>query len=158
MKKRVFHLPQDSISDIIGCVNENKEQILMKEEILRGELLLEETYLRLAKGMNNPALSATVTVKKRFGDINLEISARGEATNPIMSLFEWIEDESDLFSANLLKANRHLLGYSRRNGENIVSIKIRESGGQQIFRMVAPLFWACPSASLCGRWLRRKPS
>jgi Na+/H+-dicarboxylate symporter len=89
--------------------------------------------------MNNPALSATVTVKKRFGDVNLEISARGEAANPIMSLSEWIEDESDLFSANLLKANRHLLGYSRRNGENIVSIKIRESGGQQIFRMVAAI-------------------
>jgi len=102
-------------------------------------LLLEETYLRLARGMNNPALSATVTVKKRFGDVNLEISARGEAANPIMSLSEWIEDESDLFSANLLKSNRDLLGYSRRNGENIVSIKIHEGGGQQIFRMVAAI-------------------
>ena len=139
MKKKVFHLPQDSISDIVGCVNEKKEQVLTQEEILRGELLLEETYLRLAKGMNEPALSATVTVKKRFGDVNLEISARGEAANPIMSLSEWIEDESDLFSANLLKANRHLLGYSRRNGENVVSIKLHEGGGQQIFRMVVAM-------------------
>ena len=78
MKKQVFRLPQDSIPDIIGCVNENKNQTLTKEELLRGELLVEETYLRLAKGMNTPDLSATVTVKKRFGDINLEISARGE--------------------------------------------------------------------------------
>ena len=136
MKKQVFHLPQDSISDIIGCVNEKNEQILTKEEILRKEQLLEETYLRLAKGMNNPALSATVTVKKRFGDVNLEISARGEAANPLISLSEWIEDESDLFSANLLKSNRHLLGYSRRNGENIVSIKVREGSGQQMVRMI----------------------
>lgn len=139
MKKKVFHLPQDSISDIVGCVNENKNQTLTKEELLRGELLVEETYLRLAKGMNTPDLSATVTVKKRFGDINLEISARGEAVNPLMSLSEWIEDESDLFSANLLKANRHLLGYSRRNGENVVFIKLHEGGGQQIFRMVVSM-------------------
>ena len=139
MKKKVFHLPQDSISDIVGCVNENKNQTLTKEELLRGELLVEETYLRLAKGMNTPNLSATVTVKKRFGDINLEISARGEAVNPLMSLSEWIEDESDLFSANLLKANRHLLGYSRRNGENVVFIKLHEGGGQQIFRMVVSM-------------------
>ena len=139
MKKQVFRLPQDSISDIIGCVNENKNQTLTKEELLRGELLVEETYLRLAKGMNTPNLSATVTVKKRFGDINLEISARGEAVNPLMSLSEWIEDESDLFSANLLKANRHLLGYSRRNGENVVFIKLHEGGGQQIFRMVVSM-------------------
>lgn len=51
-------MPQDSISDIIGCVNENKNQTLTKEELLRGELLVEETYLRLAKGMNTPDLSA----------------------------------------------------------------------------------------------------
>ena len=84
MKKQVFHLPQDSISDIIGCVNEKNEQILTKEEILRKEQLLEETYLRLAKGMNDPALTPPVTVKKRFGDVNLEISARGEAANPLI--------------------------------------------------------------------------
>ena len=32
MKKQVFRLPQDSIPDIIGCVNENKNQTLTKEE------------------------------------------------------------------------------------------------------------------------------
>ena len=34
MKKKVFHLPQNSISDIVGCVNENKNQTLTKEELL----------------------------------------------------------------------------------------------------------------------------
>ena len=139
MKKIVFHLPQDKISDIGASANTAKRNSLTKEEIFRAELLLEETYLRLSKGMNAPNLSAVVTIKKRFGDISLEISARGEAANPIISQTEWIEDEADLASANILKAHRHLLGYSRWNGENVVSIKIHEGGGKQIFRMVAAM-------------------
>lgn len=139
MKKIVFHLPQDKISDIVASANTAKRNSLTKEEIFRAELLLEETYLRLSKGMNAPNLSAVVTIKKRFGDISLEISARGEAANPIISQTEWIEDEADLASANILKAHRHLLGYSRWNGENVVSIKIHEGGGKQIFRMVAAM-------------------
>lgn len=139
MKKIVFHLPQDRISDIVASANAAKRNSLTKEEIFRAELLLEETYLRLSKGMNAPNLSAVVTIKKRFGDISLEISARGEAANPIISQTEWIEDEADLASAIILKTHRHLLGYSRWNGENVVSIKIHEGGGKQILRMVAAM-------------------
>ncbi len=139
MKKIIFHLPQDKISDIVASANAAKRNSLTKEEIFRAELLLEETYLRLAKGMNAPNLSAVVTIKKRFGDISLEISARGEAANPIISQTEWIEDEADLASAIILKTHRHLLGYSRWNGENVVSIKIHEGGGKQILRMVAAM-------------------
>lgn len=132
MKKRIFHLPQDDIESIVASLNAEKPGTLTAEEIQRAEMLLEETYLRLAKGMNNPELPASVKVKKRFGDIRLELSARGEAANPIMSLTEWIEDAADLYSANVLKSHRHLLGYSRRNGENVISIKIHEGGGREM--------------------------
>ena len=90
--------------------------------------MLEETFLRLQAGMNNPQMTADVTVRKRFGDISLIITAQGEAVNPIMSLTEWVEDEADLYNVNVLKANRDRLGYSRRNGANVVSIKVHEGG------------------------------
>lgn len=131
MEKVVFHLPGDSFSKIMEYVGQVGKKVT-GEEMLRGEILLEETYLRLCRGMNVPKLEADVTVKKRFGDVSVELVARGEAVNPILSLTEWVEDEADLYSVNVLKANRERMGYARRNGANVVSIKIHEGGTKEI--------------------------
>ncbi len=131
MEKVVFHLPGDSFSKIMEYVGQVGKKVT-GEERLQGQILLEETYLRLCKGMNAPDLAATVTVKKRFGDVSVELVAHGEAVNPILSLTEWVDDEADLYNVNVLKANRERMGYARRNGANVVSIIIHEGGTKEI--------------------------
>lgn len=132
MEKLVFRLPEDDISDIIKNVDLKYGNYMKKEELNQAQVLLEETYLYLAKNMNDDELSAEVRCIKRFGDIRLEIAARGEEANPIVPLTEWIEDESDLYTANVLKINRDRFGYSRVNGENIISIEIHDGGGRRL--------------------------
>ncbi|MBR6710214.1 MAG: hypothetical protein IKI81_01630, partial [Selenomonadaceae bacterium] len=124
MTEKVFTMPRDSVAGIMEHLQQTVGQKLTDEELLRGRMVLEETFARLQAGMNNPDMTATVRIKKRFGDIHLVLSARGEAVNPIMSLTEWVEDDIDLYSVNVLKANRDRMGYSRKNGANVISIKV----------------------------------
>lgn len=135
MEKTVFHLLEDSPSDVMEQVERMHPKITDNEKE-QGALLLEETYLLLRKGMDDPNLSVAVKIKKRFGDINLELTARGEAVNPIVPLTEWVDDEADLFSANLIKANSDRLSYVRQNGANIVSIRIHDSENKAIYMTV----------------------
>ncbi|SEH33058.1 dicarboxylate/amino acid:cation symporter [Selenomonas sp. KH1T6] len=150
MEKRIFHLPQDDIPEIMAYLFQTTGKKLTEEEMRRGEMVLEETFLRLQAGMNNPQMTADVTVRKRFGDISLIITAQGEAVNPIMSLTEWVEDEADLYNVNVLKANRDRLGYSRRNGANVVSIKVHE-GGVNLLYMI---FSSTVLGMVCGFLLK----
>ena len=87
MIKKVFHLPEDSAGDVMDEVGRLGRKVT-GEERLRGEMVLEETYLRLAKGMGNPELQADVTIRKRFGENSVEVVARGEAMTPLRSLTE----------------------------------------------------------------------
>ena len=137
-EKVIFHLPEDSASDVMEYVAQLGGKVTV-EELLRGQSVLEETYLRLCKGMNAPDLKADVTVKKRFGDVSVVLTAHGEAMDPILSLTEWVEDEADLYCVNVLKANRDRMGYVRRNGANVVSIKIHEGGEKAIYRTLIGL-------------------
>lgn len=135
MEKTVFRLLEDSPYDVMEQVGRMNPKITANEKE-KGVLLLEETYMLLRKGMNNPDLSVTVKIKKRFGDINLELVAHGEAVNPIVPLTEWVDDEGDLFSVNLIKANSDRLGYVRQDGANIVSIRIHDSENKAIYMTV----------------------
>lgn len=138
MEKVVFHLLEDSPSDVMEEIVRMNPKVTADEK-MRGALILEETYQMLKKGMNNPDLSVTVKLKKRFGDIIVELVAKGEAVNPITSLTEWVDDEADLFSVNILKANRDRMGYTRRNGSNVVSIQIHDDGKKAIYFTIAAM-------------------
>ena len=140
MTEKVFTMPRDSVAGIMEHLQQTVGQKLTDEELLRGRMVLEETFARLQAGMNNPDMTATVRIKKRFGDIHLVLSARGEAVNPIMSLTEWVEDDIDLYSVNVLKANRDRMGYSRKNGANVISIKVHEASVGTIYKISASIF------------------
>ncbi|MBQ9616448.1 MAG: cation:dicarboxylase symporter family transporter [Selenomonadaceae bacterium] len=140
MTEKVFIMPRDSVAGIMEHLQQTVGQKLTDEELLRGRMVLEETFARLQAGMNNPDMTATVRIKKRFGDIHLVLSARGEAVNPIMSLTEWVEDDIDLYSVNVLKANRDRMGYSRKNGANVISIKVHEASIGTIYKISASIF------------------
>ena len=101
---------------------------LSQKEILLAELLMEENFFRLSKGLGgDSSFSAHLDVRKRFGDVHLRLSAKGEQFNPIIEMNEITEDETDYYSIAILKANREKLSYSWKKGENIVSIRIHSS-------------------------------
>ena len=137
--KTVFHLLEDAPFDVMNELARMNPKITESEKI-QGALILEETYTLLKKGMNNPDLSVTVKVKKRFGDIFLELTAKGEAINPIFPLTEWVDDEADLFSVSVLKVNKDRLGYARRNGANVVTVRIYDGGKKAIYMTMLGIF------------------
>lgn len=136
MTYKVFNMPRDSVVEIMEYLRQTAGKVT-DEEFVRSRTILEETFLRLQAGMNDPAMTATVKIQKRFGDVSLIISAHGEAVNPIMDLTEWVEDEIDVYSANVLKANRDRMGYSRKNGANVISIKVHERSVNVPVRMLS---------------------
>ncbi len=110
------------------------------EEIDRGQLLLEEILFRLEKNFGVENFEAKVEIIKKFGDVNLRITSKGEEYNPIIALTDYSEEDEDYFSVIILKANNDKMGYSRKNGRNIVLIRVHTSGGSQVRKTFAGLF------------------
>ncbi|MBR1646800.1 MAG: dicarboxylate/amino acid:cation symporter [Selenomonadaceae bacterium] len=103
-----------------------------EKEIARAKLLLEETFMRLKTGMGNlPDFSVKVTLKVRFGDVNLRLSARGEEYNPIVTVTEQSTDDEDAYRLIILKSFRDKMNFVRKNGENIVTITVHEKSSAQ---------------------------
>lgn len=69
-----------------------------KKEILKGELLLEETFFRLVSASADAEnFEGRLTIRRRFGDISISLSARGEAFNPLVSMEEVSDDEEEMY-------------------------------------------------------------
>ena len=98
------------------------------KEIARAKLLLEETFIRLKSGMGNlPDFSVKVELKTRFGEVDLRLATKGEEFNPIVTLAEQSNDDEDAYRLIILKAFRDKMTFVRKNGENIVTIKVHEA-------------------------------
>lgn len=102
-----------------------------KEEINRTELLLEEIFYSFEEHDPN-GCSATIIIQKRFGDVNLQFTVQGEDFNPIIENSEWTEDNGNYLRGMILKANREYLSYSRKNGNNIVTIRVHRAAGHPL--------------------------
>lgn len=111
-----------------------------KKEILTGELLLEETFSRLENASGNPEhFEGKISIRKRFGDISLSVSVRGEAYNPFVSMEEVFDDEEEMHVFALLKAHKNSLSYNRRNGDNIISIQVHSSSSKRALQIMTGL-------------------
>ena len=114
---------------------------LPKHEILTAELLLEENFFRLAGASEDEeTFSATLRVRKRFGDVSLRLSAKGAPYNPVVEMNETTEDEEEMYSLAILKAHRDAVSYSWKKGENVVSIRVHESGSKAAIYTLIALF------------------
>ena len=97
-------------------------------EILTAELLLEENFYRLAEASGDASsFSARLDVRKRFGDVDLRLSAHGMPFNPLEEMSETTEDTKELYSLAILKAHRDKISHSWKKGENVISIRIHRS-------------------------------
>ena len=111
-------------------VEELKSRKLAANEITLGQLLLEEMFFRLKKGMDGgEAFTLRMGVRRMWGDTELRLIAKGAEYNPIPAVTEAPEeepDEAEAYRLAILKANRQRMSYARKNGTNIVTIKIHE--------------------------------
>ncbi len=115
---------------------------LPKHEILTAELLLEENFFRLAGASEDEeTFSATLRVRKRFGDVSLRLSAKGAPYNPVVEMNETTEDEEEMYSLAILKAHRDAVSYSWKKGENVVSIRAHRSGSKAAVYTLIALFF-----------------
>ncbi len=112
-----------------------------KREILTAELLVEENFLRLAGASGYASsFSATLTVRKRFGEVNLRLSTKGAPYNPIVEMSETTEADEEMFSLAVLKAHREAMSYSWKRDENVISIRVHRSGSKAAIHTVTALF------------------
>ena len=106
----------------------NQRRIPAKE-ITLAQLLLEEMFFRLKKGMEaGEDFSVRIALRRMWGDTEMRLQAKGEEYNPIPAVTEAPADETevDAYQLAILKANRQKMSYVRKNGLNIVTIKVHE--------------------------------
>ena len=125
-------LSNSTFTETMGWLEQELSRAkISQKEILTAQLLLEETFLRLSKGAGNPAdFSVTVTLHRRFGDISMRLESLGEQYNPLVEMTEVNEEKEDAYGLAILKAHREEVGYSRKNGKNLVSIRIHKSASK----------------------------
>lgn len=125
-------LTNSTFTETMGWLEQELSKAkISQKEILTAQLLLEETFLRLSKGAGDPAdFSVTVTLHRRFGDISMRLESLGEQYNPLVEMTEVNEEKEDAYGLAILKAHREEVGYSRKNGKNLVSIRIHKSASK----------------------------
>lgn len=135
--------------------DELKQRGIPAKEITRAQLLLEEMFFRFKKGMEAGAdFSIRITLRRMWGDTELRLWAKGEEYNPIPAVTEVPVDEAeaDAYQLAILKANRQKMSYVRKNGLNIVTIKVHEldSTKRQLIYTLGGLVLGC----LCGLFMQ----
>ncbi|MBR4908636.1 MAG: dicarboxylate/amino acid:cation symporter [Acidaminococcaceae bacterium] len=128
---RTFDLTRENFKETVNAIEETLKKLgVSYQEVATGRQLLEHIYsLQLSI---RPDVCDKVKVRKRFGDVSLQIETRGEEYNPLHILGEWNEDDPDYYRTVFLKSKKEQLSYAHKNGKNIVSIKVHEAGNKQI--------------------------
>ena len=93
-------------------------------------LLLEEILVRL-EGRVDSAL--TVRVHRFFGDVNISLSARGDAFNPFESLESWNPESEDYLRDLIFRAHKEDLSYCRKNDRNEVIIRAHHASAHAMY-------------------------
>ncbi len=140
MSMETFTISGTNYNEAVEWMEEHLAELKVpKREILTAELLMEENFIRLGEASGDPkSFSATIAIRKRFGDVSLRISAKGTPYNPIVDMNETTEDAEAMYSLALLKAHREAMSYSWRKGENHVAIQVHSSSSKAaIFTLAA---------------------
>ncbi|WP_026761088.1 cation:dicarboxylate symporter family transporter [Selenomonas ruminantium] len=138
-----------------ALAEELKQRGIPAREITLAQLLLEEMFFRLQKGMEAGAdFSIRMALRRMWGDTELRLMARGAEYNPIPAVTETLTDEAeeDAYQLAILKTNRQKMGYVRKNGLNIVTIKVHEldSTKRQLIYTLSGLVLGC----ICGLFMQ----
>ncbi len=128
---------EENFPDIADLVREELEKRKIPERAIdQASLLLEELFFR-AHSMG--AKEMRIAVQNRWGDLSLRLSFDGEERNPLVDVAAYDEDGMDTYRTMILKAYRSQLAFNRRNGENIVTIKVHETSEKEVWRILAAM-------------------
>ncbi|MCR5763488.1 MAG: dicarboxylate/amino acid:cation symporter [Treponema sp.] len=122
-----------------------------KKEIADALLLLEETAVRL---LQHGGSSITAQLHTFLGKIYLKIFAQGEPYNPFESINSWDNDSEDYLRDLIFNAHRQDLSYSRRKGQNVISICVHQGGNKKLFYTFGLMF----AGILMGLIMKQLPS
>ncbi len=88
MSLKTRQISKDNYRTTIVWLEESLTEMgATKEEIFKGEFLLEETLLRLVNASaDKEKFEGRLSIRKRFGDISISVSARG---GPLIHLCLW---------------------------------------------------------------------
>ena len=141
MDSVVAPISRENFSEKIKLIEKELFDLnLSKSEVMTAELLIEETFLRFEKAeANNENFSASVAVKKHAGSLGVVVSVKAQEFNPLNNLSENSVEDDEYWNSYVLKAYTNKLKYSRKNDENIVTIKIRESSNKTVRNTLAGL-------------------
>ena len=130
MSEETFIMTSPADEKVRGWIREKlSKENLSSNEIMRIDLLMEEHFRELSDNSDDKNnFNLTVSVKKRFGNILVRMSAKGKEYAPLLYNFssEKIDDNSDLFFRyKIFCEYRNSLRYFYNNGNNTVVISIR---------------------------------
>lgn len=131
-----------------------KEAKLSVKEITMAQLLMEEIFFRLKKGMKSGEdFSVNVSLKRTWSETYLRLEAIGLEYNPIPNVTDQEDgDKDEAYRLAILKTNRQKFSYIRKNGKNILSIKLQEldSNKKQLIYTMSALVLG----TICGLFMQ----
>ena len=90
--------------------------------------MIEEIFLPMANvNAKDKNFSAQISIAKWFGDISIKISALGENYNPFADIDELTPESEEYLNLAILNAYRKQIKISRKNGKNVITIKLHKS-------------------------------
>ena len=131
-----------------------KEAKLSVKEITMAQLLMEEMFFRLKKGMKSGEdFSVNVSLERTWSETYLRLEAIGLEYNPIPNITDQEDgDKDEAYRLAILKTNRQKFSYIRKNGKNILSIKLQEldSNKKQLIYTMSALVLG----TICGLFMQ----
>ena len=138
----IFHVTGETYGEAVRWLAEGLSKTkTVPEERQTAELLFEECFSRMEEAAFSAGdFSVALRLRRRWGDVSLILSAKGEAFNPLAGPKELAEaDEEEVISLSILLVHKNQISYGRKNGENIVSIKVHEASGKQTVKVFAAI-------------------
>ena len=142
MTSNIFHVTGETYGEAVRWLAEEFSKTkTTPEERQTAELLFEECFSRMEEAASSAGdFSATLRLRRRWGDVSLILSAKEEAFNPLAEPKAFAEaDEEETVSLSILLAHKNQISYGRKNGENVVSIKVHEASGKQTVKVFAAI-------------------
>ncbi len=147
-----MYMEKNYITITVANLSEGRKQLAAElakvratsKEITSTQLLMEEMFFRLKKGMEaDDSFSVKLTLRRIWGETSLRMEVKGNEYNPIPEVTEQEDDEGEdeAYRLAILKTNRPKFSYVRKNGINIVTIKIHslDSTKKQLIYTVTAL-------------------
>ena len=117
MTSNIFHVTGETYGEAVRWLAEEFSKTkTTPEERQTAELLFEECFSRMEEAASSAGdFSATLRLRRRWGDVSLILSAKEEAFNPLAGPKELAEaDEEEAVSLSILLAHKDKISYGRK--------------------------------------------